>query len=120
MIQKHKLGLQGEDLAFNYLTHRGYTIIATNYRYRRFEVDIIAQIANELVFVEVKTRTSIHFGLPESFVDQGQQQRLIECADHYLISNNLSLPVRFDIISITWVDGKPTLEHLENAFWPSV
>jgi len=113
-----ELGKQGEDIAYAYLVGKGYSIVETNYRYKRNEVDIIAQDKDEIVFIEVKTRSSSSYGKPEDFVSPAQQKRLIDCAHHYLLHTNVSRSVRFDIIAISWQANEPTLEHLENAFWP--
>ena len=66
MAIHNQRGQQAEELAQAYLLHRGYQIRATNWRYKRAEVDIIAQLNNQTVaFVEVRSRKHLQYGHPE-------------------------------------------------------
>ena len=90
---------------------------ATNYRSRWDEVDIIAQLGEEMVFVEVKAPRGVVFGTPEQSVIAAKFQRLIATAQDYLQKNSLEqAPRRADMASISLGDqGKLVrLEHLEN------
>ena len=100
------------------LPYPGGPIIATNWRYRKFEIDIIAQHNDQMVFVEVKTRKNDTFGEPEEFVSRRQQNFLIAAAHHYLVEHHIELESRFDVIAITENNNKPTVKHLESAFYP--
>ncbi len=112
------LGRQGEDLAAHYLQKQGFVILARNYRQKTGEVDIIAQDCDCLVFVEVKTRKSLHFGQPFEAVTSRKQFQISRVALDYLSRNKLlDHPARFDVISIILPDnGEPEIEHLPDCF----
>ncbi len=114
----HKIGEEGENLAKKYLNDNGYKILETNWRFRKYEIDIIAQINDTIVFVEVKARKDNTFGEPEIFVDKKKQNFMIASAQHYMQENKLDLEARFDIIAI--VNNNTTVKHLEEAFYPSI
>ncbi|MCX7744755.1 MAG: YraN family protein [Flavobacteriales bacterium] len=115
---KHHLetGKKGELLAVKYLENLGYTILHSNWRFQRFEVDIIAQIGQELVFIEVKTRKNTSFGMPYESVDDRKRELLLQAAEAFLEENKLDLEVRFDIISITIKNNNFQIEHIPSAF----
>ena len=119
MTQQKELGDRGEALAAQFLHALGLDILATNWRHRRGEVDIVARSAEELIIVEVKARSTDYFGQPEESVDARKQELLAMCAWAYLEEHDLDLPVRFDIISILFDDKlKPSLHHIPDAFFP--
>lgn len=121
MIEPHELGKLGEDLAANYLMDKGYQILERNWRSGHKEIDIIALYDNMLVIVEVKTRKSDEFGDPDIAVGKTKQQMLVWAADAYVRYKNLNVDVRFDIISIVFTEGgEPEIEHIEDAFIPSL
>jgi putative endonuclease len=68
MADHNDLGKLGEELAVDFLQQNGYEILETNWVFQKAEIDIIAQKENILAVVEVKTRSSIEFGLPQDFV----------------------------------------------------
>lgn len=115
-----RLGRQGEDAAARYLEKRGYRIIARNYRPGRLgEIDIIAGKAELTVFVEVKTRRSRSFGMPQEAVNGRKAARLRALAAAYLVSHTArpSRNYRFDVIAIELdATGRAVLRHIENAF----
>ncbi len=108
-------GLKGEDLAVNYLKKKGYRILEKNYRTPLGEIDIIAEKKGTVVFVEVKTRTSDAFGLPEEAVTRQKQERIKKVALLYLKGLNRVPPVRFDVLSIE-LKPEPVIQHIEYAF----
>jgi len=114
------LGVDGERLAREYLLARGHTILETNWRYKRYEVDIITKTGETIVFVEVKARKSNIFGNPEDFVDKNKQKFLIAAAHQYLIEKNINFEARFDIISVLQINNIQTVKHLEAAFYPPI
>jgi putative endonuclease len=117
MAEHNELGKIGEELAVEFLQQNGYTILETNWTFQKAEVDIIAQKENTLVIVEVKTRSSLDFGLPQDFVKPTKIQLLVKAADAYVVSNDLDVEVRFDIIAV-YKEGKGfKIEHLEDAFY---
>ena len=117
MIKKssHDRGKQGERFAREFLEKKGWRVIEENYRYRRNEVDLIAQYGSLLVFVEVKLRRNAAFGYPETFVDEGQAQRIATAAEHYLHRTDWEGNIRFDIVAIT-LQPNLRIEHFEDAF----
>ena len=78
----------------------GYAILETNWRFKKYEIDIIAQKANTLAIVEVKARTGNAYGEPEDFVNKKKQLFLITAAHNYLTKTNNMADCRFDIVSI--------------------
>jgi putative endonuclease len=121
MAQHNEKGKLGEKLSIQHLKSKGYLIIETNWRSGRNEVDIIAKDKDELVFVEVKTRNTVFFGLPESFVSNQQQKRMALAAENYCINKGINdANIRYDIIAVIVSDSKETLEHFEDAFFPDL
>ena len=117
MAEHNELGKLGEELAVSFLEDKGYEILETNWTFQKAEIDIIAQKENILAIVEVKTRSSIDFGLPQDFVKPKKIQLLVKAVNEYVISNNLDVAVRFDIIAIHKKEKNFKMEHLEDAFY---
>jgi len=117
MAEHNDLGKLGEELAIAFLQKNGYEILETNWTFQKAEVDIIAQKENVLAIIEVKTRSSLEFGLPQDFVKPKKIQLLVKAVNEYLISNDLDAEVRFDIISVFKEDKELKIEHLEDAFF---
>lgn len=107
-------------LAAEYLRKKRYSIVASGYRCRYGEIDLIAQNRTYLAFVEVKLRKSDHFAPAREFVDGRKQQRLRTTAALYLSQFPTSLQPRFDVIEIYAPEGletvHPVINHLEGAF----
>jgi putative endonuclease len=118
MKLKDSLGYFGETLACNHLQSKGFVILHRNWRSFKFEIDIIAQKDEYIVIVEVKTRTSIDFGEPYSFVSKKKQSQLVKAAQRYADISNIDCEMRFDIISIVIQDEQYDIEHIEHAFTP--
>ena len=116
MAKHYQLGKEGEQLAVDFLLKNGYTIVEKNWRFLKAEVDIIAQKESVLVCVEVKTRASEYFGNPQDFISQKKIKLLTEAMNEYVISKDLDVEVRFDIIAITQTNSNFKLEHIEDAF----
>lgn len=111
-------GNKGELAAKNYLEEEGYTILETNWRYSRSEVDIIAKDGDEIVFVEVKTRSSDYFENPEEAVTPKKQALLAKAAEEYLHQLDEEVASRFDVIAIIWQNEEPAIHHITDAFYP--
>lgn len=117
MAEHNELGKFGEKLTVEFLQKNGYAILETNWVFQKAEIDIIAQKDNILAIVEVKTRSSIEFGLPQDFVKPKKIQLLVKAVNEYVISNDLDVEVRFDIVAI-YKEGKTyKIEHIEDAFY---
>ena len=117
MASHNDLGKLGEQLAIDFLRNEGYDIIETNWVFEKAEVDIIARRENVLSIVEVKTRSGIGFGLPQDFVDRKKIRLLVKAVNEYVVSRDLDVEVRFDIIGIHKVDSDYSIVHLTDAFF---
>ena len=117
METKAKLGPWGEALAAAFLRKRGYHIVATNYRSRYGEIDIIAENAEYLVFAEVKTRTGAMLDRPAAAVDARKQNRLILAAQYYLQhSPYADASIRFDVVEVTPAGDAWQIHCIPDAF----
>ncbi|MEZ4887242.1 MAG: YraN family protein [Chitinophagales bacterium] len=119
MADNHDLGKKGEQMAAKHLLDKGYKILATNWRHKRSEIDIVCQdeVLEITIFVEVKTRSSDYFGYPEEFVTLAQQKQLAKAAEAYMYENELNGEMRFDIVAISIAPQKTALKHIEDAFF---
>ncbi|PKP13007.1 MAG: YraN family protein [Bacteroidetes bacterium HGW-Bacteroidetes-3] len=117
MAKHNELGELGEELAVEELEKNGYEIVERNWRYKKAEIDIIAKKNNILAIVEVKTRSSDYFGDPQDFVNSKKIKMLVEAVNEYVVSKDLDVEVRFDIIAIIKNENSLTIEHLEDAFF---
>jgi putative endonuclease len=117
MADHNDLGKLGEELAVEFLEKNGYSILETNWTFQKAEVDIIAKKDSILAVVEVKTRSSIDFGLPQDFVKPKKIQLLVKAINEYVISKDLEVQVRFDIIALHREGKRFKIEHLEDAFY---
>lgn len=118
MAEHNKLGSEGEKLAIDYLKSKGYRIRHTNWHSGHYELDIVAEDSDELVIIEVKTRSSRRYETPEQAVDDRKIKRLVFAADHYIKCFQINRSVRFDIISIIHNRLGDEVEHIEDAFYP--
>jgi len=115
--KKSLSGAEGETTAARYLEKKGYKILEYNYRIAGSEVDLIALKDNTLFFIEVKTRGSDNYGMPEEFVNERKRRKIIQAAkfftackkyeDHY---------VQFDIIAVLPLQELDSVYHIEHAF----
>lgn len=118
MAQHNDLGNQGEEVALQYLLDKGFTILETNWRFGKEEIDIIAINTEFLIVVEVKTRRTDEYGDPADFVNKNKQRLLIKAAQAYVERHRIQQEVRFDIISIIINNSTTRIAHLANAFYP--
>jgi len=118
MATHNDLGKLGEELAVQYLLNEGYSIVTRNYRYLKAEIDIIAQKNNVLAIVEVKTRQSSYFGNPQEFISSKKIKLLQQAAHEYVVTNDLDVEVRFDIVAILKNKSLEEIDHITNAFFP--
>jgi putative endonuclease len=117
MAYHNELGKLGEQLAVDYLSRNGFTILERNFIYNKAELDIIAQKEKKVIVVEVKTRNSAFFGDPQDFVTKAKIKLMVKAANEYVLINNIDLEVRFDIIAILKNQHFEKIEHFENAFY---
>lgn len=116
MAQHNELGKKGEQLAVTFLQKEGYLILEQNWRFKKAEVDIIAEKNGVLAVVEVKTRSNNYFGEPQDFIKSKKIKLLVEAVDEYVNSKELDVEVRFDIIALTKQGDGFSMEHLKDAF----
>ncbi len=115
---REDLGRRGEREAERFLKKRGYRIIERNYRTRHGEIDLVALYGDTLVFVEVKTRLSQEFGLPQDSVRGKKRTHIVKVAGHFIAENPQFRDhnVRFDVVGITMEGRTPRIEHIAHAF----
>jgi len=116
-IPKTTTGAGGEKAAARFLEEKGYKVVERNFEVAGSEVDLIALKGDTLVFVEVKTRGTDDFGLPEEFVDRRKRNRIIRAARIYRATEEyINCFIRFDIIAVLYQQGDIIITHIEHAF----
>jgi putative endonuclease len=120
MADIHDLGKEGEALALEHLTSKGYKIRERNWRSGSFEIDIIAEKASILVIVEVKTRSDNFLVDPGAAVTRQKQRSLVKAANAYVQRQGIDMECRFDIITVVNDKGNMLLDHIEDAFYPGL
>ncbi|MCF8331852.1 MAG: YraN family protein, partial [Bacteroidales bacterium] len=107
-------------LASEYLAEKGYKILERNWSFGKEEVDIIAEKDDQIVFVEVKTRASAFYGRPEAFIKRQKQRFIIKAANTYIERYNVEKEARFDVIGIIVNSKGKDINHIEDAFAPTL
>lgn len=120
MTESHLLGKKGEDLAADHLRNKGYTILHRNWKSGKNEIDIIAENNEFIVFVEVKTRADDYQIHPRHAVTNEKQRSIIFAAEGYIQRYNIDKECRFDIISAVSDGDSIDIEHIEDAFYPTL
>jgi putative endonuclease len=120
MAEHNELGKDGESAAVAYLKEKGYEILHTNWRKGHLELDIVAKTEDELVVVEVKTRSEGSILEPEDAVTNQKIRNIVAAADTYIKIFDIDLPARFDIISVIGKSPNFEIDHIEDAFYPPV
>jgi len=114
ITHNQKIGRWGEEVAAYYLQERGYEIVDRNARTPYGEIDLVARHDGATVFMEVKTRTSRRFGLPEEAITPRKQAHMLAAAEHYAVEHEINT-WRVDVLAIEGAPGKtPLIEHFEN------
>ena len=115
MYTNQELGKLGEKLAKRFLEERNYEIICQNFRARQGEIDIIAKDEDgTLVFVEVKTRTSLDYGNPSEAVNKVKKEHILKTANYFLYLNNIKeTSIRFDVIEVFIYKGRYRVSHIK-------
>lgn len=111
------IGNKGEEFVAEYLKQKGYIISARNYRCRFGEIDVIAENNDEILFVEVKTRSEKAKVRPYEYVNAAKQRKILITAGIYMQSNGFGLKPRFDVAEVFSADdGSLRLNYFDNAF----
>lgn len=114
MYNNQEIGKLGENLATKYLQKSGYTIIDRNFRCKQGEIDIIAKYKQEIIFIEVKTRTNLNYGNPAEAVTQIKQKHIERATEYYIYRNNLYKSfIRIDIIEVYIKKDKYRINHIK-------
>lgn len=119
MYVNQERGKMGENLACKYLEEKGYEIIKRNYRCNQGEIDIVAKdnSTNEIVFIEVKTRSNLKYGSPAESVQQEKQKHIVNVAKYYIYRKGIAhLAFRFDVIEVFLNNNNYKLHHIKKAF----
>ncbi|MDT8317688.1 MAG: YraN family protein [bacterium] len=115
--ERNTLGKRGEEFAADFLIKKGYKIKERNYKSALGEIDIIALNGTTIVFIEVKTRTSLIFGRPFEAVTKKKQRQISKTALYYMSTKKIGeTAARFDIVSVISKGEKMEAELIENAF----
>jgi len=117
----HIIGKEGEELAVNFLVKNGMTIIKRNYRCRHGEIDIIAVLGQEIVFIEVKSWSAYGLEDLKYSLDTRKQRKIIKTAKYFLSLHREynKMIIRFDVVFIkkdTSLSVEDTVTHLASAF----
>jgi putative endonuclease len=120
MTRSASLGILGENLAAEWLQQHGYTILDRNWKSGRTEIDIIAENDRFIVFAEVKTRSAGYLADPATAVNVPKQRTIIFAASNYIKNRNLEKEARFDIITVVADGPERIIDHMENAFYPTM
>ena len=118
-MNRTDIGNAGEAEVARYLRKKGCTLLASQWRCRFGELDLVARNKKGTVcFVEVKLRSAGAIGLPREFVDQRKQERLRAAASAWLSTHDIDAPARFDVAEVYTDEHQRIvkLEYLEDAF----
>ncbi len=118
MASHNQLGAEGEQIAYNYLVKKGYTIKEQNWRFKHKEIDIVAYKDEVLVIVEIKTRSSEEWEHPSDSITNAKIKFLVDAAEAYIEKYDLDMETRFDVISVIHNQKQWHIEHDEEAFYP--
>jgi putative endonuclease len=120
MAESHELGQKGEDLAADHLKKAGFKILFRNWKWGKHEIDIIAENKDFIVFTEVKTRANDYQMHPVTAVNSAKQKSIIFAADGYIKRFNIDKESRFDVITIIKSGENFEIDHIEDAFYPTL
>ena len=115
--EKKEIGQKGENLAADYLQNAGYTVLERNYRCKLGEIDIIARDNDTLVFIEVRSRSSLAFGLPQESINRRKRHQISKVALEYMIRRKLkNIPARFEVVAVSFEGRKEKVDLIKDAF----
>jgi len=120
MSDKAETGARGEEIAAQWLRAAGYTIRDRNWHSGKTEIDIIAENDKFIVFVEVKSRTADYQVHPRDAVTVPKQRTIIFAASNYLKRYSIDKESRFDIVTVIFNGNQWDVEHIEDAYYPTL
>ncbi len=122
MAEHNIIGQKGEEIAAQIMRKKGFRVVNTNWKVGHLEIDVIAENRKQIIFIEVKTRTTFFADKrPEEYVDELKRRRIAAAANAYLKIKHIEKAPRFDIIGITMdatTHEVKEVTHLEDAFLP--
>lgn len=117
--EKIRMGKQSEQLALEMLESKGMTFVEKNYYCKHGEIDLIMKDRNDLVFVEVRSKSKVNFGTPVETINYSKRRKIEKTARDYLYKHNLlnKINCRFDLVGvIIGSSGEKHIEHIPGAF----
>lgn len=118
MYVSHELGRIGENIIADYITKLGYKVVERNFACNQGEIDIIAKDKEELVFIEVKTRTDISYGEASEAVTDTKKRHLINSIKYYIYKQKLeNQPIRIDVAEVYIKCGKAKINYIKQAIY---
>ena len=116
MSKSYGLGKEGEEIVCKYLKKERYKILEMNFNCKIGEIDIIAKQKNEIVIIEVKTRTNKEYGLPAEAVTKKKLKHIYKTAEYYIYSRKIkNIDIRIDVIEVYFIEGKWYINHLKKV-----
>lgn len=118
MEQRKQLGNDSERLARKFLERQGYRLVQSNFRSKWGEIDLIMRKGQELIFVEVRSKSTFRYGQPTETINDSKQGKIRKTAQLYLYQHQEleQCYCRFDVIAIAWQNGFSKIEWLADAF----
>lgn len=118
MEQRKQLGKDSEQLARKFLERQGYRLVQRNFQSKLGEIDLIMRKGQELVFVEVRSKSNQDYGQPAETVDKNKQEKIRKTAQLYLYQHQemKQCYCRFDVVGVAWQNGLAQIEWLADAF----
>ncbi|MCU4174460.1 YraN family protein [Carboxylicivirga sp. N1Y90] len=120
MADHNELGKTGEAVAAKFLEEKGFDIIERNWRYKQKELDLIARHKNYFVVIEVKTRTTDGWENPKEAITPGKIRFIVEATEAYIMEYDIEEEVRFDVVTLIPNGADWKIEHIEEAFHPTL
>jgi len=120
MAESHDLGQKGEVLAADHLTKAGFKILFRNWKWGKHEIDLIAENKDFIIFAEVKTRSDDYQMHPVTAVTKEKQKSIIFAADGYIKRYKIDKESRFDVITVIKAGEEFQIDHIEDAFYPTL
>jgi putative endonuclease len=120
MTTTREKGKASEDTAVDFLMKNGYEILERNWYKGHYELDVIARKNGIVAIIEVKSLSYNYIQEPYQQVNRNKQRTIIAATNAYIRQHNINDDVRFDIVSIITGKNEPVVEHIENAFYPTV
>ena len=118
MYVSHELGRIGDNIISDYITKLGYKVVERNFACNQGEIDIIAKDKEELVFIEVKTRTDISYGEASEAVTNTKKRHLINSIKYYIYKQKLeNQPIRIDVAEVYINKGKVKVNYIKQAIY---